>query len=185
MEPTPLLCGLSWFFLIFKVFCSIFWNYSHGIFGFVFLNVILFILDCIETDHMAKQACAAYLLREGHEIGTVIQHFMYLFLLEWPAFHTLNFSILFSYGTSRKGCDKCSKQGIYMHIKCSWSVHCEKKVLPPLLNNFRLITFLLHCTVLVFYFMLKWQKKYNYFLWILIKACCMYRGQFSIFGILH
>lgn len=173
------------FFFIFKVFSSIFWNYSHGIFGFVFLNVILFILDCIKTDHMAKQACSAYLLCEGHEIGTVIQHFMYLSLLEWLAFHTLNYSIFFSHGTSRKGYDKCSKLGMYMHVKCC-SMHCEKKFLPFLLNEFRLITFLFRCTVLVFYFMLKWHSKYNYFLWVLIKPCCIYRGhwRFSIFGIL-
>lgn len=58
-----------------------FWNYSHGTFGFIILNVILFILDCVKTDHVAKQACSAYLLSECYEIGTLIQHFMYLFLL--------------------------------------------------------------------------------------------------------
>lgn len=50
------------------------------VFGCIFVNVFLFILDISKPDHMAKQACSAYLLCEGHDLDTVTQHLMYLFL---------------------------------------------------------------------------------------------------------
>lgn len=95
---------------------------------------------------MAKQACSAYLLCKGHELDTVIQHLMYLFLL----------GISCSYGTSGKDCDKCSKQRLYTPVKVVMLCVCfGKKILLILLNKFKLVFFyfLLQCSI--FHFMLK------------------------------
>lgn len=96
---------------------------------------------------MAKQACSACLLCEGQELDIVILDIVISFFLES---HALKYSILSSYGTSRKECDKCSKQGLYTSVECSCAL-CVlwKKDFTDLLNKFKLVIF---CFIALFSF---------------------------------
>lgn len=95
---------------------------------------------------MAKQACSAYLLCEGHDLDTVTQHLMYLFL----DFILLIVVFCVVMAQAEKTLINDANKG-YIHLE-DVVVLCVcrgKKILLIFLNKFKLVIF---CFIAVFSF---------------------------------